>query len=378
MKLSNGFLRLFFAFSLFPVKPVSAARAHHGSDTPPGDRMDGLSDSRRRQSRCHQNQQPAANRRSLRALIEDLSSAHTAVLGKLRHFDALGVAMVAWASFLSLCFLSAAFCQPARSSLAVLAGGVEAGEDAPAVSQDYKFLPGDFVYFTFEVGGFSSDTDPKTETRKIALTYELVPEDMSGIALTAPVKGEIKEELHPEDKNWMPKRRASFLLPSFLAAGDYRIHVYVQDGISKAETTADFPFRIGGVQIKTSRSITVENFRFLRSEEDSEPLAVPAYSPGDTVYVRFDMTGYKFNLGNAYRLAYGLTVIGPDGKPFIEQPHAAELQSSSFYPAHYVPGNLDLTTKKDSPAGAYTLVLTVHDLIGNTAYEIKRAFSLER
>lgn len=284
--------------------------------------------------------------------------------------------VAAAASFAFLLSFVALPCAGSENGLAVV-GGVEASEDSPFVTPDYKFLPGDFVYFTFEIGGFGINSNRETEVRRIALTYEVVPQDSRGTALTPAVKGDISEEIHPEDKHWMPKRRASFLLPSFIAAGEYRVHVAVQDSVSKSETSADFPFHIGGVQIKTSRSINVQNFVFLRKEDDREPLEVPAYSPGDTVFVRFDMSGYKLGPDNQYRLAYGVVVLGPDGKPFIQQPRAANLESNSFYPAQFVPGNLDLTTPKDSATGEYVIVLTVRDLLANQTYETKHAFSLE-
>ncbi|HMJ62334.1 MAG TPA: hypothetical protein VK493_11250, partial [Bryobacteraceae bacterium] len=80
---------------------------------------------------------------------------------------------------------------------------------------------------------------------------------------------------------------------------------------------------------------------------------------------------------NRYHLTYGLTVFGPDGKAFIEQPNAAELGAGSFYPAQFVPGNINLTTTRTSEKGAYVIVLTVRDLVANRTYQTKRSFSLE-
>ena len=266
----------------------------------------------------------------------------------------------------------------AQSNLAIIDAGVEQAEDAPFVTSDYKFLPGDFVYFRFDIAGFGVESQQGGDTRKISLTYEVVPQDSNGVSLTPPNTGEIKEDLNPEDKNWTPKRRSSFLIPSFVAAGDYRVHVAVKDSVSKAETVADFPFRIGGIQVKPSSSITVQNLRFLRKQDDREPLQVPAYGPGDTVYVRFEMTGFELGSEKQYHLAYGLTVLGPDGKPFIQQPQAAEIQANSFYPAQFLPGNLDLNTTKTTATGEYVIVLTVRDLLANKTYETKQAFSVER
>lgn len=265
----------------------------------------------------------------------------------------------------------------AESSLAIIDAGVQQSEDAPFVSNDYQFFPGDYLYFTFQVAGFAIQSEGRDEVRKISLSYQVTPEDSRGNALAKSTEGQIQDELHPEDKNWLPKRRASFLLPSFVAAGEFRIHVVVKDLVAKNKTSRDFPFHIGGVQIQPSGAIAIEDFRFLRKETDREALQVPAYSPGDTVYARFNMTGYEFDAHNQYHLAYGVTVLRPDGKPFLEQPKAAELEDSSFYPAQFVPGTLDVITSSDSPQGEYVIILTARDLVANKSFETRQAFSIE-
>ena len=211
----------------------------------------------------------------------------------------------------------------------------------------------------------------------LPLEYSAQPFDAKDVALTPADAGKINEDLAEQDKNWLPKRRVSFLIPSFLGAGEYRVHVAVKDIFGKGEASADLPFRVGGARIEPSSVLTVENFHFLRGENDQEPLKVAAYSPGDTVYARFDMVGYKLGPNNGYRLSYGLTVLRPNGKPFFQEPKAAELQSDSFYPAQFLPGTIDLTTTPDTPRGEYMIVLTVRDLMGNQSYETRQAFSVE-
>ena len=264
-----------------------------------------------------------------------------------------------------------------ENQLAVVDAGVQASEDAPFVTADYHFLPGDYLYFTFQVAGFTVKSEQRDEVHRIALSYEIGPQDSTGKALTLAAEDRILTDLSPEDKNWLPKRRVSFLIPSFLGAGEYRVHVAVKDIFGKGEASADFPFRVGGARIEPSSVLTVENFHFLRGENDQEPLKVAAYSPGDTIYARFDMVGYKLGPNNGYRLSYGLTVLRPNGKLFFQEPKAAELQSDSFYPAQFLPGTIDLTTTPDTPHGEYMIVLTVRDLIGNQSYESRQAFSVE-
>jgi hypothetical protein len=275
------------------------------------------------------------------------------------------------------CALFAPSSRSTESPLAIVTAGVEPSEDAPFVPTDYQFLPGDFVYFTFEIAGFSVKSDESNEVRRISLAYEVTPQDSNGVALTPANSGAVQVELNPEDKNWLPKRRVSFLLPSFVAAGEFRIHVAIKDLFGKSETSKDFPFRIGGIKVEPSSAITVQNFRFLRQENDRVPLEVPAYRPGDTVYAAFEMAGYKIGPQNQYHVAYGLTVLRPDGKPFLEQANAAEFQKSSFYPAQFIPGNFSVTTSPSTSRGEYIIILTVRDILANQTYQIKEPFSIE-
>ncbi len=265
----------------------------------------------------------------------------------------------------------------ASSGLAVINAGVSSSEDAPFVSSSYRFLPGDNLYFTFEIAGFLIRAEQRGEVRKISLHYEIVPQDEENRALTPSSPGDIETELSPEDKNWVPKRRASFLIPSFVAAGSFHIHVLVRDLYAKTDAVRDYPFQIGGTEVKKAPAVTIQSFRFERGENDTEPLSVPAYSPGDTVYARFEITGYRLGPDNDYHVAYGITVFGPDGKPFIKEPKAADLESKSFYPAQFVPGNMELRVGKNSAHGEYVVVLTVRDLLANQQYETKQAFSIE-
>ncbi len=268
-------------------------------------------------------------------------------------------------------------CYPATSSFAVINGGISSSEDAPFAASDYRFLPGDYLYFTFEIAGFDVNSEDKREIKKISLEYEVRVEDQAGRDLAEPVTDKIQTELSPQDKNWVPKRRASFLLPSFIAAGPFHIHTTVKDLYAKTETSRDYPFLAGGVEVKPAQSITVENFQFLRSPNDKEALSVPAYSPGDTVYARFDMTGFKDGTGNEHHVAYGVTVLDPRGKPFIQNPNAADLKAGGFYPAQFVPGDMALQMGKNNPRGEYIVVLKVADLMANRTYEVKQAFSIE-
>jgi hypothetical protein len=296
---------------------------------------------------------------------------------RLCRFDAPSGVRVALVVIVTALGFFSPVSRAAESSLAVINAGVSSSEDAPFVSAGYRFLPGDYLYFTFEIAGFAVQAKKEGESKQISLEYQVTPQDNDGRDLAEPVSEKVQTELSAEDKNWVPKRRASFLLPSFLAAGPFRVHVAVRDLFAKAQASRDFPFSVGGIAIQPAANITVEDFRFLRNQNDTEPLGVPAYGPGDTVFARFEMTGFRNGTGNEHHVAYGVKVLGPEGKAFIQDPDAADLQAGSFYPAQFIPGNIALKMDKNNPHGEYVVVLTVRDLIAHQQFELKQAFSIE-
>ncbi len=256
-------------------------------------------------------------------------------------------------------------------------GGVQRSEDAPYAPKTFQFLPGDYLYFTFHVSGFATQKNETTEIKSLSLEYEVTPQDANHVALAEAEKGNITGDLAKEDKNWTPKRRASFLLPSYVAAGEFQIHVVVRDLIARTEAVRDYPFQIGGIRVATATAVQSVSFEFLRNEDDADALDLPAYAPGDTVWARFQMVGFKMEAGNKYRLAYGVKVLRPDGRAFLDQPDAAQIESESFYPAQFVPGQLQITTPRNAAHGSYVLTLTVRDLVGNQSFDLKRAFTIE-
>ncbi len=157
----------------------------------------------------------------------------------------------------------------------------------------------------------------------------------------------------------------------------YKISVKVWDRVAKTETAAEVALRVEGRNVEPSDTLVLRNFRFLRSEEDRNPLAIAAYRPGDTLWARFDITGYKFGPENRLDVAYSVAVAGPDGAIGYSQPHAAEAKTQSFYPQRYQPGIVSLNVPPDMTKGRYTLIVTVKDNLGNQSAEVKEPFTVE-
>src|SRR5260370_7361832 len=124
-------------------------------------------------------------------------------------------------------------------------------------------------------------------------------------------------------------------------------------------------------------SLVIRNFRFYRSgDDDAAPLTLPAYRPRDTVWARFDITGYKLRAGNQRDVAYTLAVTGPGGRVLLAPRQPTVDQGTSFYPMKYLPCVISLTLQPDIRPQEYTITIVAEDRIGNQTYASNQPFPL--
>lgn len=284
--------------------------------------------------------------------------------------------MFAWRWIIPLTLLLAAETLPAASKLAFERLALHQYEDGPLLASSYQFLPGETIWFSARIAGFESQ--PAGDNRNVKISWQVGIVDPDGVAVEAPRTGRLDESLRSQDKDWVPKFVVSFLLPSFVPGGTYRIPVTVKDELAGSEITGGLEFHVRAESIEPSASFTIRNFRFLRNETDAEALRQPVvYKPGTTLWARFDIAGYKFEANHKFSVDYGLAVLNADGKELFAQPEAAAESKESFYPQLRVPGALSLKLDPNVPTATYTLVVTVHDKIGGQVAEQRETFRVE-
>lgn len=269
-----------------------------------------------------------------------------------------------------ICFTALAATEPKK--LAIIKPAFSQMEDGEVAPADEEFAPGETLHFRCFIEGYK-----KGEKDAILISYQVEARDAAGNLLQNIQTGKVESNLSPEDKDWMPKVRESIVIPPLAGSGQYQVIVKVKDELANTTAEARAPFLVRGREVAPSDTLAVRNFRFLRSEDDTQPLKVAAYRPGDSLWARFDMTGYKLAEGNKFDIDYGLVVLRPDGSVAYSEPHAAALNNQTFYPQRYQPGELSLNFAKDQKPGEYTIVLTVHDNIGKQSYEQREKFSVE-
>jgi hypothetical protein len=121
----------------------------------------------------------------------------------------------------------------------------------------------------------------------------------------------------------------------------------------------------------------VRNFRFYRAEEDTQPVEKPVYNPGDSVWARFDITGYQYGANNKVDVSYLVSLINSEGRVLYKQPQPAVEQTESFYPKRYVPASMALNLQKNIRPGEYTIAVMVTDAVASQSYDGKFTFTVQ-
>src|SRR6202140_3077200 len=269
-------------------------------------------------------------------------------------------------SFILISVLSAA--TPPRA-FKIIDAGIHQSEDGPLIEKGTTFVPGEVIFFSCRLDGYQVSTD-----HKVAIEYQFSAVDPAGVPVVEPASGKIDTELALEDKEWKPKIRQTVLVPPLAEPGIYKMRFSAKDELSGAVVSTEAAFEVRGHAVEPSSTLVVRNFRFYRTENDAEPLKLAAYRPGDAIWARFDITGYRLGAGNQRDVAYILSVSGPGSRVLLAPREPTVDKGSSFYPMKYVPCVISLNLQPNIRAEEYTIAVTALDGIGNQTYELKQTF----
>jgi hypothetical protein len=235
-----------------------------------------------------------------------------------------------------------------------------------------QHTPGEILFFSCRVANYT-----KTPEQKIHLTYSVQTFDPQGVPLEEIYKNEISDEVGPQDKDWMPKIATEIAVPPLALSGTYKVKVKVEDLIAHTSAELEVPIEIKGRNVAPSDTLVVRNFRFFRNENDTQPAEKAIYRPGDGVWAKFDITGYKFGPGNKIDVSYVTSVLNSAGKVLWTQPEPAAEQTESFYPKRYIAADFGLNLQKTIKPGEYTIAVQVKDAIAGQTFETKQTFVVE-
>jgi hypothetical protein len=277
-----------------------------------------------------------------------------------------------------LVLVSGCFAIAADKPLAIVHPVFARSEDGAPEASDEDFVSGETVHFSCQAEGYKKKDKPNDYGKQdVSLKFQIEVRDKNGVLLKPVQEGKIETTVTEEDKDWKPKLRDTIVVPPLADTGEYIVLVKLSDELTKATEEKRAVFHIKGRDVAPSDTLTVRNYRFLRGEDDEKPLPVAAYRPGDSVWARFEMTGYKLGDKNQVDIEYGLTVLSEDGSVVYTEPQAANQKIQTYYPQRYQPGVLNLNLAKDQPLGKYTIVLAVRDNLSQQMYETRETFSVE-
>jgi hypothetical protein len=254
----------------------------------------------------------------------------------------------------------------------IIEAGIHEGEDGPLAPARATFVPGEVIFFSCRIDGYQV-----SPAKKVALQFTFSAVDPAGVPVIEPVTGKVDTELSPEDKDWKPKIRQTVLVPPLGESGTYKITLSAKDELSGSVATVETPFEVRGHDVEPSETLVVRNFRFYRGEDDAAPLKIAAYRPGDVVWARFDITGYKLAPGNQREAAYTVKVTGAEDKVLLAEGEPSVDKGSSFYPMKYAPCAISLNLQPNIRPGEYTITIAAQDRIGNQTIESKQTFRVE-
>ena len=268
----------------------------------------------------------------------------------------------AWAAGWALAAAGLAIVQPAIS---IMEGGAP---DEPGADH----VPGETVYFSCRIINYAKSAD-----EKVRLAYSMQAFDPFGVPLAEATRNTLEAEAGFQDKDWRPRIETEIAIPPLAPSGVYKISVKVDDLVAKTSAQLDAPLRVRGHAVEATDKLAVQNIRLYRGENDTEPLAVAAYRPGDVVWAKFDITGFRRGEGNKIDVSYVTELVNADGKVLWKQGEPAVERSESFYPKRYIPADFGLNLDQKIRPGRYAITITVKDAVGNQTCEARQAFTVE-
>ena len=245
----------------------------------------------------------------------------------------------------------------------------DGGDPLPAT---FAHGAGETMFFSCRIGGFTKSPD-----EQIHLTYSVQAFDPKGVPVSELFKNEIKEEVGPQDKEWMPKIETEIQLPEILLPGSYRIIIKSEDLLAKTSIDLTVPFEVRARNVAPSSTLVIRNFRWQHTEDEPQPMARPVYHAGDAMWMKFDMTGFKYGENNKIDVSYVASLVLGTGKTIWTQPEPAAEQSEAFYPKPYITGEFGISLNKDFQPGTYTMAVAVKDGVGKQSYEGKFTFTVQ-
>ena len=101
-------------------------------------------------------------------------------------------------------------------------------EDGPGIPASYEYVPGELLYLSYRMAGYTAKNDA------VDLRWQMYLTDPDGLLLEPISNGAVRDEVTSRDKDWLPKVEQTVPLPPELYAGLYAIHLRVADELAQS------------------------------------------------------------------------------------------------------------------------------------------------
>ena len=271
---------------------------------------------------------------------------------------------------LVLCLFSAGWCSAA--GLEVVRPIIAQSDGGVASPPGFEHVAGETLFFSCRIAGYG-----KTPEEKAHVAYSVQAFDPKGVPLTEIYKNEMVTDVTPQDKEWMPKIATEIQIPPLVAAGTYKVLVKIEDLVANTKAELAVPFEVRSKNVEPSETLVVRNVQFFRGEEDTQALQKAVYKGGNSLWMRFDLIGFKYGEKNRIDVSYQASVLTAGGKVLWTQPEPATEQSESFYPKRYVAASMSITLAPNTTPADYFIAVKAIDAVGKQTYETKQPFTVE-
>src|ERR1017187_8944658 len=173
-------------------------------------------------------------------------------------------------SILLLAFLPVSML--AAPALGIVKPAIAQSDGGDALPAAFKHGAGETMFFSCYISGFT-----KSPEEQINLTYSVQAFDPKGVPVAEIYKGEAKEEVGPQDKDWLPKIETLLVLPDILRPGTYKIVIKAEDLLGKTSADLTVPFDVAGRDVPPSATLVARDFRWFHNEEETRAMSQPIY-----------------------------------------------------------------------------------------------------
>ncbi len=238
----------------------------------------------------------------------------------------------------------------------------------PRTSTEYK--PEDEVRLYYEVAGYERDSS--SQVAVLAQNQLLAPDGKPFFETkTIEFKQKVGEEAGPI------KMHFTMGLPPWAPPGQYTVRIQVEDQIAHKSQSASPIFTLNAPPVETSATFVAKSIE-LAASRDGAAVSPPAFTAGQSVWLRFRMLGMKSNEKGKIVITEDWGVIGPDGKFAFQKSDDSMIDDQFVYSPPFIPYREYLSLPSSADPGEYRFHVVLHDKIGGADFTIDQPFVINK